>query len=48
MGISKEIDLKFNGGFIEIILEEEEKFLQYIEVNLQEVSCEVQRRKEEF
>lgn len=48
MGTSKEIDLKFNGGFTEITLEEEEKSLQYIEVNLQEVSREVQRRKEEL
>ena len=47
-GSCSEIDPKFNnGGPTELSLEDEEKSLQYIEISLQEVSCEVQRRREE-
>jgi hypothetical protein len=47
-GSCSEIDPKFNnGGPAELSLVDEEKSLQYIEISLQEVSREVQRRREE-
>ena len=46
-GSCSEIDSKFtSGGPTELSFEDEEKSLQYIEISLQEVSREVQRREE--
>ena len=48
-GSCNEIDPKFNhGGPTELNLEDEEKSLQYLEISFQEVSREVQRRREEL